>query len=96
MSLKKYLNPSEKITVFSKYNCSECSKIKSFLEENHQDYKYINIENVSNDDEEIFEIIDELKQITKTSSFPFCFFYGSYISANELKKKLIFETTEDF
>ena len=46
MSLKKHLNASEKIIVFSKYNCSECSKIKSFLEENRQDFKYLNIEKV--------------------------------------------------
>lgn len=96
MSLKKHLNPSEKITVFSKHNCSECSKIKSFLEENRQEFKYIYIENVSDDDNEIFEIIDHLKKLSNSSSFPFCFFYGDYISASDLKKKLIFETTEDF
>jgi glutaredoxin len=96
MSLKKYLNPSDRITVFSKYNCSECSKIKSFLEDSSQEFKYINIENVSDDDDETFEIIDNLKTLSNSSSFPFCFFYGDYISASNLKKKLIFETTEDF
>lgn len=92
MCLKKYL--SNKLTIFSKYNCLECNKIKQFLDSNRYEYTLINIENIS--DDEVFDLIDELKILSGSNSFPFCFHEGLYCSPELLKKKLIFNLSEDF
>lgn len=75
------------ITLFSKSNCKRCDMMKIFIKNNNHNFVEVKIDEL--DDDVAFCVLDELKNIPYVEKmFPFCFYYGKYISMNNLQKKL--------
>ena len=75
------------ITMFSKNNCKRCDIMKSFLKNNNTNFIEIKIDEL--DDDKAFCILDELKNIQSIEKiFPFCFYFGEYMSMSDIQKKL--------
>lgn len=96
MTLNTHLECESEIVIFSKHNCPECVKVKSYLDENLIDYMNINISTISENEDEIFEIVDELKEVSQQKVYPFCFYKKNFITVQDLKKKLTFYNLDDF
>jgi glutaredoxin len=89
------------ILIISKPACPRCDDIKQNLDEVKESYKCLDVSKI----EDIYEVdslsfVDELKNSTGCNSYPFCFYKGSFIPMDMLKKKLIKltfdEDTNDF
>lgn len=76
------------LIVFSKNNCHLCVSTKNLLESNSAAYFSVNVEDF--EEEIMFAIIDALKSLSASNTFPFVFCNKEYISQINLKKKLIF------
>tara|TARA_Y100000389_G_C17339260_1_gene452379 strand:+ start:489 stop:803 length:315 start_codon:yes stop_codon:yes gene_type:complete len=92
LSPKEYITSVLKqsdIVVFSKPMCVLCDKIKKELKDTNTEFVEINITTLDEDDVDSIEVINELKNLTKSTSYPFCFQNHEYIDLENLIKKLM-------
>jgi glutaredoxin len=89
------------VVIISKPFCPQCDVIKNNLKDTNTSFTNVDVSTLEDEyDIDAFTFIDNLKEYTGGTSFPFCFYEGSYIKMEELRKKLIkfnfSEDTEDF
>ena len=92
MSPKEYIThilKQSNIVVFSKPMCVLCDKIKKELKDTNTDFLEIDITTLDEDDVDSIEVVNELKDKTKSISYPFCFQDQEYIDIENLIKKLM-------
>ena len=77
------------IVVFSKPMCVLCDKIKKELKDTNIEFLDIDITTLDEDEVDSIEVINELKNQTKSNSYPFCFYDEEYIVWENLIKKLM-------
>ncbi|QOI90228.1 hypothetical protein QKU58_gp103 [Pyramimonas orientalis virus] len=84
------LKQAHAILVFSKPSCPQCDVIKLELEKCNEPFLYLDVTTMDDDyNVDAIDVMEELKSMTGSKSFPFCFYEGNYIPIQELKKKLI-------
>lgn len=92
LSPKEYITSVLKqsnIVVFSKPMCVLCDKIKKELKDTDTAFLEIDITTLDEDEVDSIEVINELKSLTKSTSYPFCFQNQEYIELENLIKKLM-------
>ena len=80
------------IVVFSKPSCIKCTEVKKELSDLGSS-NYVIVDVPSMDDEYAVDSVlvnEELKSLTNSNQYPFCFKDGVFLETNEFKKKLIF------
>ena len=81
MSLVKIIKDN-KFVVLSKKNCPNCLKLKTLLDKKQISYKYIVLENYMekyDDDDFIFDDIENLKKKWNITSYPMTFIDDEFI-----------------
>ena len=101
MQLLDTLKNENKVLIISKPSCYKCDEIKQHMDDIKEHYKSLDVSKMDDEyDEDPLTFVDELKNTTGCSSYPFCFYEGNYVTVESLKKKLInftfCEDTEDF
>lgn len=86
--IKNMLNQSD-IVIFSKPMCVLCDKIKRELKDSNTDFLEIDITTLDEDDVDSVDVVNELKNQTKSNSYPFCFLGQEYVGQEFLIKKLM-------
>lgn len=86
--IKNILEQSN-IVIFSKPMCVLCDKIKKELKDTNTDFLEVNITNLDEDGVDGIDVINELKNQTKSNSYPFCFQDKKYVEVEILIKKLM-------
>lgn len=78
------------IVVFSKPSCAKCVEIKNELKDANRQYLEVDVPSMEDEyDIDGVLVVEELKNLTRSKQYPFCFKNGKYIEVDELKKKLI-------
>jgi glutaredoxin len=100
-SLLYILTKKNPILIISKPFCIQCETIKHKLKDSNFTYTIVDITTIDDEyDIDALTFVEELKNITGGTSYPFCFYEGAYIKMSDLDKKLIKfvfnEDTEDF
>tara|TARA_Y100000389_G_scaffold194747_1_gene225176 strand:+ start:2738 stop:3049 length:312 start_codon:yes stop_codon:yes gene_type:complete len=86
--IKNILKQSD-IVIFSKPMCVLCDKIKKELKDTNTDFLEVNITTLDEDMVDSIDVINELKNLTKNNTYPFCFQDQKYIEVEILIKKLM-------
>jgi glutaredoxin len=86
--IQNILNQSN-IVIFSKPMCVLCDKIKKELKDTNTSFLEIDITALDEDDVDSIEVVNVLKDKTKSTSYPFCFQNQEYIELENLIKKLM-------
>ena len=91
--INEILGMSE-IVVFSKPNCRYCDELKTYLHDHGVDgFALVDTNAMPSDISENF--IETVVANTDLKSFPICFMHRQYISADDLKKKLVLSFKEN-
>jgi glutaredoxin len=97
-SLLDILTKKSPILIISKPFCQQCDKLKHQLKDSNTAYTIVDVSTI--DDEygvDALTFVEDLKNKTRGTSYPFCFYEGAYIKMADLEKKLIkFVFNEDF
>ena len=89
-SLLNKLVRENRILIISKPFCFQCDKIKDQLENTDTEYTVVNVLTIDNEyGVDALTFVNELKDTTGGTEYPFCFYGGTYIKMRDLEKKLI-------